>query len=62
VLFRSGDRLRSVHRLGPAERARVLAEGLRVGLIRQSGARPVATDPDSVLVPLDAAPPAGPRR
>lgn len=46
--LRRGDRLESRHRLGPALRARVAAEGLRIGALRQSGARPEHADPVSV--------------
>ncbi|MCZ7686761.1 MAG: hypothetical protein M5U28_51640 [Sandaracinaceae bacterium] len=47
-----GDRLRSLHRLAPDELARVRAEGLRVGALRSSGARPEHADPTSVAVPI----------
>ncbi len=47
-----GDRLVSAHRLSGEERAAIAARGLRVGLIRQSGARPEHADPTSVAVSL----------
>lgn len=49
---RRGDRLRSLHRLNEAEIARIRAEGLRVGALRSSGARPEHEDPTSVPVAL----------
>ncbi|MGF1469401.1 MAG: DUF2079 domain-containing protein [Sandaracinaceae bacterium] len=51
VHLRRGDRVRSRHRLTPAEVD--LAEGgrLRVGLLRSSGARPEHADPMSVPLP-----------
>lgn len=42
----------SRHRLTPGERRRIEAGGLRVGLLRQSGARPAPGDPTAVSVPL----------
>lgn len=53
--LRRGDRARSRHRLGPALRRRILDRGLRVGLLRESGARPAHADPVSVRVPLEVA-------
>ncbi|HJL16551.1 MAG TPA: DUF2079 domain-containing protein [Sandaracinaceae bacterium LLY-WYZ-13_1] len=50
--LRRGDLVRSRHHLGPDLRARILEERLRVGLLRQSGARPEHADPMSVTVPL----------
>ncbi|MGE0784931.1 MAG: DUF2079 domain-containing protein [Sandaracinaceae bacterium] len=50
--FRRGDRIESPHVLSPDERDSILQSGLRVGAVRQSGARPEPTDPDSVRVPL----------
>lgn len=50
--FRAGDRLRSVHRLGPDERRRIERRGLRIGALRSSGARPEHADPTAVDVPL----------
>lgn len=46
------DRLRSLHRLPASEIARIRREGLRIGALRSSGARPEHEDPTSVLVPL----------
>lgn len=50
--LRRGDLLESKHRLTPAQRDAILEHGLRVGAIRQSGARPEPDDPNSVEVPL----------
>jgi len=44
--------VRSVHPLTPAERRRIRADGLRVGLVRESGARPAPGDPTAVTLPL----------
>lgn len=52
--LRAGDRVRSHHALSPAERARLLASGLHVGLLRADGNPPAPTDPRSVLVPITA--------
>ncbi|MCB9595576.1 MAG: DUF2079 domain-containing protein [Sandaracinaceae bacterium] len=52
VHLRAGDVAVSRHRIGAALRARIEARGLRVGAIRQSGARPEPDDPNSVPVPL----------
>ncbi len=46
--LRRGDRLSSTHSLSPEERARAAEDGLRVGLLRSSGARPEHADPVSV--------------
>jgi uncharacterized membrane protein len=43
--LRAGDRLRSTHPLSLEENARIEAHGLRVGLLRSSGARPEHDDP-----------------
>jgi hypothetical protein len=60
VHLRAGDRLRSPHALSAAERAAILASGLRVGLLRASGAPPRSEDPVSVPVAVtDALPGAG---
>jgi hypothetical protein len=50
VHLRAGDRLRSPHPLTATERAAILASGLRVGLLRASGAPPRSDDPVSVPV------------
>lgn len=50
--LRRGDLAVSAHRLAPRERAAIVARGLRVGAIRQSGARPRPDDPDSIAAPL----------
>ena len=50
--LREGDRLRSRHRLSPTERARIERDGLRIGALRSSGARPEHEDPTSVPVRL----------
>lgn len=50
--LRRGDRLESKHRLTPAQRDAIRTRGLRVGAIRQSGARPEPDDPNSVRVEL----------
>ncbi len=50
--LRKGDRLRSRHVLSEQERALILEKGLRVGLLRSSGAKTMHGDPVSVLVPL----------
>ncbi|MFN9810941.1 MAG: DUF2079 domain-containing protein [Deltaproteobacteria bacterium] len=47
-----GDRLESRHGLAPGELAAIEAHGLRVGAIRQSGARPSPEDPVALDVPL----------
>ena len=51
-LLESGDRVRSMHRLSPVLRDAIVERGLRVGVLRQSGARPEHADPTSVAVPL----------
>ncbi|MEM9192666.1 MAG: DUF2079 domain-containing protein [Myxococcota bacterium] len=53
--FRRGDRLLSVHPILPGEREAWEAEGLRVGLLRSSGARPEHADPKSIPA-LDQSP------
>ncbi|MCA9580248.1 MAG: DUF2079 domain-containing protein [Myxococcales bacterium] len=50
--LRWGDLLVSSHELSPAERARIETDGLRVGALRTSGARPSPEDPPSVHVPF----------
>ncbi len=50
--LRRGDRLRSLHRLSAAEIEAIRSEGLRVGALRSSGARPEHADPIAVDVPL----------
>ena len=50
--LRRGDRLRSEHTLEPGLRRMIVARGLRLGVLRQSGARPAPTDPMSVAIPL----------
>jgi hypothetical protein len=47
-----GDRARSMHRLSPALRDAIVEHGLRIGLLRQSGARPEHADPTSISVTL----------
>ncbi len=48
--LRRGDRAQSVHPLEPGLRALVVARGLRLGVLRQSGARPEPDDPMSAPV------------
>jgi uncharacterized membrane protein len=48
--FRRGDRIRSRHVLSVMEREAIAREGLRVGAIRASGARPEHGDPLSIDV------------
>lgn len=50
--FRAGDRIRSTHVLSSLEREAIARDGLRIGAIRASGARPAHEDPLSVLVTL----------
>jgi uncharacterized membrane protein len=50
--FRRGDRLESRHVLSADELAEIERHGLRVGAIRQSGARPSPDDPVGLDVPL----------
>ncbi len=52
VHLERGDLALSRHRLGPAALRAIRADGLRVGAIRQSGARPEPEDPNSIPVPL----------
>ncbi len=52
ALFRSGDRITSVHPLSEEELRQIHAHGLRVGAIRQSGARPDHGDPVGLDVEL----------
>jgi uncharacterized membrane protein len=53
--LRRGDLVQSVHVLEPGLRALLAARGLRLGVLRQSGARPEPDDPMSVAVPLRVA-------
>jgi hypothetical protein len=48
----AGDLVRSRHPLSKDERAAIERHGLRVGVLRASGARPLPADPISVEVPL----------
>lgn len=50
--LRRGDRVRSVHALEPGLRRMIQERGLRLGVLRQSGARPEPSDPMSVAIPL----------
>lgn len=50
--FRAGDRIESVHAMTREELAAVRRHGLRVGAIRQSGARPSHEDPVALDVPV----------
>jgi uncharacterized membrane protein len=50
--LRRGDRVRSEHELEPGLRRMIVERGLRLGVLRQSGARPEPSDPMSVEVPL----------
>lgn len=50
--FHAGDRIRSTHVLSPLELAAIARDGLRIGAIRASGARPEHEDPLSVPVSL----------
>lgn len=50
--FRAGDRIRSSHVLSLDERWAIRRDGLRVGAIRESGARPAHEDPLSLPVAL----------
>ena len=52
VHLRSGDRVRSCHSLDPRQRRAVAEDGLYLGALRSSGARPEPTDPWAVRVPL----------
>lgn len=54
--FRARDRIRSTHALSDLERRAIAAEGLRIGAIRASGARPAHEDPLSIPVTLAATP------
>jgi hypothetical protein len=51
ALLERGDRVRSEHLLRPKEAA-AFARSLRLGLLRQSGARPRPEDPAMVAVPV----------
>jgi hypothetical protein len=51
-----GDLLQSSHALSPDERSVLSQRGLRVGLLRSSGARSQPGDPMSVQVPLHIVP------
>lgn len=53
VHLRRGDLVVSRHRLGASLRSSITTDGLRVGAIRQSGARPAHADPNSVPVSLE---------
>lgn len=50
--LRAGDRVRSRHALSRRESSAILRKGLRLGLLRASGAPPHPEDPVSVAVPL----------
>jgi uncharacterized membrane protein len=50
--FRAGDRIESVHPMAAQELESIRAHGLRVGAIRQSGARPTHEDPVALDVAL----------
>lgn len=50
--LRAGDRARSLHRLSAEEITRIERDGLRIGALRSSGARPEHADPTSIPVPL----------
>lgn len=52
VHLRAGDRVRTCHALEAYERRAVLDQGLYLGTVRSSGARPEPTDPWTVRVPL----------
>jgi uncharacterized membrane protein len=56
VHLRAGDRAVSTHRLTPREVGDIRARGLRLGVLRSSGARPHPDDPMSAAVPLSPAP------
>ncbi len=51
ALLREGDRLRSVHVLDARTAAAMRANGVWVGVVRSSGARPDPGDPVTVLAP-----------
>ena len=51
--FRAGDRIESRHPLTPGELADLEQHGLRVGAIRQSGARPAPGDPVGLDLQLE---------
>jgi hypothetical protein len=50
--FRTGDRIESRHVLGASELLEIERHGLRVGAIRQSGARPSPGDPPAIDVAI----------
>jgi hypothetical protein len=50
--FLAGDRIRSSHVLSDRELDAITADGLRIGAIRESGARPAHEDPLAIDVPL----------
>ncbi|MBN1652795.1 MAG: DUF2079 domain-containing protein [Deltaproteobacteria bacterium] len=52
IHLRASDRLVSCHRLSDKEREAILLEGVYVGALRRSGARPEPTDPISVRVAI----------
>ena len=52
VHLRRGDRLVSAHRVAEGLGRDLRSRGLRVGALRQSGARPEHADPVSIEVPL----------
>ena len=51
--LRRGDRARSIHPLTTDERERIAEHGLRLGALRQSGARPEHADPVGIDVDLE---------
>ena len=51
--FRAGDRIRSRHAASALEREAIARDGLHIGAIRASGARPEHGDPLSIAVSLD---------
>jgi hypothetical protein len=56
VHLRRSDLLLSCHQLNHKERNAILLNGVYVGTLRQSGARPEPTDPMSVHVPITGSP------
>lgn len=48
--LRAGDRVESRHALRGVERGAFVEDGLRIGVLRSSGARPVPSDPMTVAV------------
>jgi uncharacterized membrane protein len=53
VHLRAGDRIASHHALSAREREAIERAGLRVGAVRESGARPEPGDPPSIEVVID---------